>query len=231
MNGSLERTYKRKCFQGRGILARWLDRAFFSLLSGVCLYLLVRRFLPSLLLCFAVLLLLILWDAKRWNRFRRKLWQNAVGELRREDWMKREGARIRQAGGTILFPTPDRDALTGLCLRQGPGTVFHCFGASEKELEDVATALGCPLTFHSWGEGADPSREQVIRRLERDASKRGVGLWRSLLQLPGNRYLLAGCMLLMLSIWLRRAIYWRLLGTVCLVVGTIRRSFQRIAGT
>ena len=67
-------------------------------------------------------------------------------------------------------------------------------------------------------------REQMIERLKRDAPKRDRKLWHTLLHLPGNRYLLTGCALLLLSMVLRRALYWRLLGSLCLFIGAVRRA-------
>ena len=70
-----------------------------------------------------------------------------------------------------------------------------------------------------------------MERLVRDAPKRNMLPLKKLLHLPGNRYLLTGFMLLLLSMILRRALYWRLLGTLCLVIGTVRRSFHLFAKT
>ena len=210
-------------------MARWLDVGFFSFICGVALYILSGRVFLSLLLMIAALSFLILLDARRWGRFRQKLWKDAVSRLRREDWLRQEAERIRQAGETVLYPAPGRDELTGLCLRRGPGTAFHCFGEPKEELRAEALAVGCTLTFHPWGQGSEPSREQVEDRLRQDAPKRERKLWRALLRLPGKRYLVTGCLLLLLSIFLRRALYWRLLGSLCLFVGTCRRSFHRAA--
>lgn len=229
MDRTIEQAYKRKCFQGRGWMARWLDMGFFSPICGVGLYILSGRILLSLLLMTAVLVFLILLDARRWGRFRQKLWKGVANRLRREDWLRREAERIRQAGETVLFPTPDRDELMGLCLRLGPGTAFHCFGEPKEELMTEVGTVGCTLTFHPWGQGSEPSREQVEDRLRQDAPKRERKLWRMLLRLPGKRYLVIGCLLLLLSIFLQKALYWRLLGSLCLFIGTCRRSFHRVA--
>ena len=226
MDRSMERAYKRKCFQGRGWLARWLDKVFFSALCGICLFILCGSRLLSLLLIAGVLLLLCLLDRKRWNRFRHKLWQDAAHRLKREDWIKQEAEDIRRSGGTILFPTPDRDTFMGACLRFGPGTAFHSFGEPVEELRTEAVAFGCAMSFHPWGEGGEPSRERILERLRQDAPLRDHRLWRKLLHLPGNRYLLTGCLLLLLSVFLRKALYWRLLGSLCLLIGTFRRTFR-----
>lgn len=226
MDRILERSYKRTCFQGRGVVGRWLDRAFFSALAGAGLYILTGKALFALLLAGTALLLLILWDVRRWTRFRRKLWQGAATALKREDWLRKEAASLRQGGGVVLYPTPEGEALMGLCLRYGSGTAFHSFGAEQADLAAQAAALGCSLTVHPWGEGAEPSREQVLERLRRDAPRRTALPWRALLDLPGGRYLLTGCALLLLSMILRRALWWRLLGSACLVIGAIRRSLR-----
>ena len=231
MDRSTERVYKRKCFQGRGWTARWLDRVFFALLCGVCLYISVGRFFLSLLLAAAVLLLLTFLDMRRWDKFRQKLWQDAADRLRRETWLRKEAERIRQAGGIVLFPTPDRDALLGFCFRYGLDTVFHGFGEGREDLITEAAAYGCTLVFHPWGKGEAPSREQVTERLRQEAPKGGKRLWRMLLNLPGNRYLLTGGLLLLLSVFFRRALYWRLLGSLCLLIGAFRRSFPAIGET
>lgn len=231
MDGSTVRAYKRKCYQGRGWIARWLDRVFFALLCGACMYIPVGRFFLSLLLAAAALLLLTFLDMRRWDKFRQKLWQDAADRLRRETWLRKEAERIRQAGEITLFPTPDREALLGLCLRSGPGTTFHGFGEGREDLIAEAAAYGCTLVFHPWGQGEAPSREQVIERLRQEAPKGGKRLWRMLLHLPGNRYLLAGGLLLLLSVFLRRALYWRLLGSLCLLIGAFRRSFPTTGET
>lgn len=231
MDRTTARAYKRKCFQGRGIVARWLDRVFFSALGGVCLYILLRNLILSLLLGGAFLLLLVLWDRRRWARFRHRLWQRTVDQLWREDWLRQEAGRIRGSGGVLLYPVPDLDTLTGLCLRLGEGTAFHCVGDVKDSLIAAAQALGCSLTFHPWGQGEEPSREQVVERLVCDAPKRYALPWQKLLHLPGNRYLVTGLLLLLLSMILRRALYWRMLGTLCLVIGTVRRSFHLFAKT
>ena len=226
MDRKTEQAYKRKCFQGRGVLARWLDRAFFSGLSGVCLYIWKGSALFSCLLAGAVLLLLLVWEGRRWGRFRQKLWRDAAMELKREAWMEQEAARIRREGGVILFPTPEEDALTGACLCYDPGARFHCFGEPRENLIEKTRTMGCVLVFHPWQEGPEPDREQVIERLRRDAPRRDHRLWRSLLRLPGNRYLLTGMALILLSMVLRRALYWRLLGSLCLLIGAIRRALR-----
>lgn len=225
MDRMTERAYKRACFQGRGTVARWLDRAFFALLGGVCLYLTVRELLPSGLLSLALLAFFLLWDRRRWSRYRDRLWQDAIKALKREDWLRQAAEDIRQAGGTILYPTPDQDALTGYCLRLGAGAALHCFGEPDTALAAQAQGLDCTITFHPWGQGRSPHREQIEERLRRDAPKRERRLWRMLLHLPGNRYLVTGCVLLLLSILLRRALYWRLLGSLCLMIGAVRRTF------
>ena len=227
----MERAYKRKCFRGRGIVARWLDRVFFSALGGVCLYILRGGLVLSLLLFGAIVFLLVLWDMRRWSGFRQKLWQDTVTQLKREDWLIREAERIREAGGVILHPSPETERPMGQCLRLGRGTAFHCFGDVREELAATAEPFGCTVTFHPWGEGTEPSREQVLRRLERDMPRRKAKLWHRLVLLPGNRYLLAGGVLLLMSIFLRRALYWRLLGSLCLGIGALHRSFHFLAET
>ena len=231
MDRTTAHAYKRKCFQGRGIVARWLDRVFFSALGGVCLHILLRCLILSLLMGGAILLLLLLWDRRQWARFRQRLWRRTADQLQREDWLRQEAERIRRSGGVLLYPAPDMDTLTGLCLRLGEGTAFHCIGDVKDSLMAAAQALGCSLTSHPWGQGEEPSREQVTERLVRDAPKRNALPWQKLLHLPGNRYLLTGFLLLLLSMILRRALYWRLLGTLCLVIGTVRRSFHLLAKT
>ena len=130
------------------MVARSLDMAFFSLLGGACLYVLIRNLVYSTLLSAGLLLFYILWDRRRWHRYRQCIWQ----------------------------------------------------------------------------EGPEPRRERVVERLRRNAPKRDGALWKRLLDLPGNRYLLTGVLLLLLSIILRRALYWRILGSLCLLIGAIRRS-------
>ena len=212
-------------------MGRWLDRAFFSLLIGACLYIVTGKMAVSLLAFGTVLLLHMVIEKRRWCKYRQKLWQKAQDELRREDWLKQKALSIREAKGVILYPTPDMDSLTGLCLQRGQSTSFHCFGDIRNDLVEKAAAFGCTVSFHPWGEGATPSRDQIIRWLERNAPKRDTKLWKRLLHLPGGRYLLTGCLLLLLSILLRRALYWRLLGTLCLLIGALRRSFQTIGST
>lgn len=205
--------------------ARWLDRVFFALLGGVCLHIACRNLILSCLLSAGLLAFSLLWEKKRWERFQNNLWQRTAQTLGREAWLKGEAARIREAGGVILYPVPDGETLIGLCLRYGEGTAFHCFGEGkgDGDLTDRAKAMGCTLSFHPWQEGPEPSREQMIERLRRDAPHRDHRLWRSLLHLPGNRYLLTGGVLLLLSVVLRRALYWRLLGSLCMMLGALRR--------
>ena len=222
------RAYKRQCFQGRSAAARWLDRLFFSALCGAGLNILLGKLLPSLLLLGSALLLFTLWDGRRWSRFERKLYESVRDRLRREDWLLQEAERIRQGDGKLLYPTPEGDALSGFCLRYGPGTAFHCIGKEERDLVARAETFRCTVTFHPWGFGAEPSLEAVNERLKHDAPERRAKLWPALLRLPGNRYLLTGCLLLLLSVFLRRALYWRLLGTLCLFIGAIRRCFQTV---
>lgn len=224
MDRMTERAYMRKCFQGRGMVARSLDMAFFSLLGGACLYVLIRNLVFSTLLSAGLFLFFILWDRRRWHRYRQRIWQEADRSLRREAWLQQEAERIRGEGGVILYPTPDGERMIGLCLNFGQGTVLHSFGDTNNDLLATAEAYGCSVVFHPWQEGSEPSREQVVERLQRDAPKRVYALWKKLIQLPGNRYLLTGVLLLLLSIILRRALYWRILGSLCLLIGTIRRS-------
>lgn len=224
MDRMTERAYKRQCFQGRGMVARSLDMAFFSLLGGACLYVLIRNLVFSTLLSAGLLLFFILWDRRRWHRYRQCIWQEVARSLRREAWLQQEAERIRGEGGVIIYPTPDRERMMGLCLNLGKDTIFHSFGDTNNDLLAAAEAYGCSITFHSWQEGPEPSQEQVMEWLRRNAPKRDGALWKRLLDLPGNRYLLTGALLLLLSIVLRRALYWRFLGSLCLLIGAIRRS-------
>lgn len=231
MDRMTERAYKRECFQGRGMVARSLDMAFFSLLGGACLYVLIRNLVYSTLLSAGLLLFYILWDRRRWHRYRQCIWQEVARSLRREAWLQQEAERIRGEGGVIIYPTPDRERMIGLCLNLGKDTVFHSFGDTNNDLLAAAEAYGCSITFHSWQEGPESSQEQVMERLRRNAPKRDGALWKRLLDLPGNRYLLTGALLLLLSIVLRRALYWRFLGSLCLLIGAIRRSVTLYRGT
>ena len=189
------------------------------------MYLLCRNLPLSGLLVLGLLMMFLLWESRRWAKYKLDLWRKTATTLKREDWLRQEADRIRQEGGVILFPMPEAGALTGLCLRFGAGTKFHCFGDAQAELVALTEGFGCNLTFHPWREGRSPSREQVIERLRRDAPKRDRKLWHAVLHLPGNRYLLTGCGLLFLSLVLRQALYWRLLGSLCLMIGAIRRAF------
>ena len=222
----MERAYKRICFQGRGIITRWTDRVFFSLLGGVCLYIPCRNLTMSTMLFLAMLTFFLLWENRRWTKYKRDLWQKTVNTMKREAWLRQEATRIRQEGGEVLYPTPDAEVLLGFCLRFGAGTSFHCFGEPERDLIRIAEHYGCTLSIHPWQEGEETSPEQVLERLRRDAPKRDRKLLRALLHLPGSRYVLTGCVLLFLSMVLRRALYWRLLGSLCLVIGAIRRAFH-----
>ena len=224
MDRVTEQAYKRRCFQGRGMAARLLDMAFFSLLGGACLYVLKRNLGFSIFLSGMLLLVFVLWERKRWNRYKQCILQEATKALRREAWLQQEGESIRGKGGVILYPTPDRKDMIGFCLRLGQGTAYHCFGDTNEELLAVAEAFGCSIAFHPWQEGPEPSRAQVIERLRRDAPKRNYVLLKKLIQLPGNQFLLTGASLLLISIFLRRALYWRVLGSICLLVGAFRRS-------
>ncbi len=212
-------------------MARWLDRVFFSLLGGVSLYLVSRSLTLSCVLSLAFLTFLVLLDRNRWSKYRYKLYESAAKALKQEDWLRQTCARIRQEGGMILYPTPNTETFTGLCLHMGQGITFHCFGTPIEDLAVQASSLGCTLFFHPWGEGQNPSSDQVAERLRRDAPKRDRELWRKLLHLPGNRYLLTGCLLLSLSFILRRALCWRLLGSLCLLIGAFRRSFRLVTET
>lgn len=227
MKGSIERAYKQKCFQGRGMAARWLDRVFFSALGAISLLICTGKLFLSTLLFAAAMGMLTLWDLRRWRTYRLQVWRNAADELRRESWLKQEAMTIGQTGGTILYPTPDADTLIGHCLRQGQGASFHCFGEPQNDLIAAAAAWGCVLSFHPWGRGEEPNRNEVNERIIRDAPKGRPKLWRRLLQLSGNRYILAGCLLLLLSMGLGKALYWRLLGSLCLMIGALRRAFRQ----
>ena len=225
MDKRMELAYKRICFHGRGIVARWLDRVFFAVLGGICLYLQRRNLLLSGMLFIGILIMSLLWEYKRWTKYKRDLWKKTVKALKQENWLRQEAARIRQEGGEVLYPVPDAEALLGHCLRSGEDTSFHCFGEAKRELITLAERYGCMVSFLPWQEGAEPSREQVNERLQRDAPKGDRKVWSALLHLPGNRYLLTGCVLLLLSMVLRHALYWRLLGSLCLAIGAIRRAF------
>ena len=83
------------------------------------------------------------------------------------------------------------------------------------------------MSFHPWGRGEEPNRDEVNERIIRDAPKGRLKLWQRLLELSGNRYILAGCLLLLLSMGLRKALYWRLLGSLCLMIGALRRAFRQ----
>ena len=226
MNDKMIQAYKRICFHGRGIVARLTDRAFFSLLGGVCFFLLFGDRLLSVSFMAALLVTFLLWGHRRWMKYKHSIWQKTVKTLKQEDWLRQEAERIRQEGGKVLYPVPDAEALLDHCLRSGEGTTFHCFGEEKGELIALVESCGCTLSFHPWQEGSEPSREQVIERLRRDAPKRDRRIWHALLHLPGNRYLLTGCVLLLLSMALRHALYWRLLGSLCLCMGAIRRALH-----
>ena len=208
-----------------------LDRAFFSALGAVCLFIVLRCFVLSVLLFAAVFLLLSLWNERQWSRYKQQLWNRTAVALKRESWLKQEAERLRKQGGVILFPLPERDEFIGLCLRMGPGTGFHAFGGPKEELAKAADEMGCIVTFHPWGEGEAPTRGQIEERLRQKVPLRKGRLWNKLLQLPDNRYILTGCVLLLLSIILKRALYWRLLASLCLLIGAFRRTLHMIADT
>ena len=177
MDRVTEQAYKRRCFQGRGLVARSLDMAFFSLLGGACLYVLKRNLGFSILLSGMLLLVFVLWERKRWDRYKQCILQEATKALRREAWLQQEGESIRGKGGVILYPTPDRKDMIGFCLRLGQGTAYHCFGDTNEELLAVAEAFECSIAFHPWQEGPEPSRAQVIERLRREVRIFGQGLY------------------------------------------------------
>ena len=231
MEGAIERAYKRKCFQGRGTVARLLDRAFFSALGGACLYIVLRQALLSILLFAALFLLLNALGRIRWQKYRKQLWRSAASELKRENWLKQEAERLRQQGGVILIPSPERDELVGLCLRMGTGTSFHAFGGQQEELTTAADDMGCTVTFHPWGEGETPAREQIEARIRQEAPLRQRSLWKQLVKLSDSRYLMTGSVLLLLSIFVKGALYWRLLASLCLLIGAIRRTIHMAAET
>ena len=228
MDKRTERAYKRKCFLGRGALARWMDTAFSSLFGGACLYILRGNKMLSAFLSAGLLLFFVLWDRRRWIKYKQKLWLEASRALKRESWLKQEAERIRQAGGVIIYPTPDSKEMIGHCLRMGQGISFHCIGDERKELILAVSKLGSAITFHPWEEGSDPDREQIVEKLKSNMPKRNVLLWKDLLQVSGNRYMLAGASLLIISMFLRHALYWRLLGSLCLLIGAIRHSIQMV---
>ncbi len=231
MDKATEWAYKRKCFQGRGAWARWLDITFSSALGGVCLYILRGNLTLSVFFSAGLLLLFVVWDRRRWIKYQQKIRREASKAIQRESWMKQEAERIRQAGGLILYPTPDMEKMTGLCLNMKQGMVFHFFGDADEDITTVATKFGCSITFHPWGEGPEPDREQVEERLNRNILRRDGVKWRKVLYLSGNRYLLTGAVLLLISVFLRRALYWRLLGSLCLLMGALRRYFQMVTKT
>ena len=228
MDGLVTRAYKRTCFQGRGALARWLDRAFFSALGGLCLLIYCKLAWLALLFGLFLLALGCFIGKRRWETYRERLYRQAAQALRREAWMKEAGERIRVQGGVILYPTPDRETLKGACLLRGGGTNFHCFGNPDQALTEETEKLGCSLTFHPWGEGREPTPDEVETRLKLQAPQPRRGLWKTAVTLPGSRYYLAGGVLLLLSMVLRRALYWRLLGSLCLILGTGRRAFSSL---
>ena len=118
--------------------------------------------------------------------------------------------------------------MIGHCLRMGQGISFHCIGDERKELILAVSKLGSVITFHPWEEGSDPDREQIVEKLKSNMPKRNDLLWKDLLQMSGNRYMLAGASLLIISMFLRHALYWRLLGSLCLLIGAIRHSIQMV---
>lgn len=226
MDKTTERAYKRKCFRGRGRAVCILDRAFFSALGGLSLYILTGQRLLALFLFTAALVLFTLWDRNKWRRFRQKLWLDTAQQLKRENWLKHTAEEIRQGGGILLYPTPNGDAFTGLCLRHGQGTAFHCVGNPDEDLKERALWAGCTATFHPWMEGEAPKAEQVENRLIQTAPKRIAGIWGALLRLSGSRYLLTGFVLLVLSMFLRRALCWRMIGTLCLFIGSVKQAIH-----
>ena len=104
---------KRICFQGRGAIARALDRVFFAILSGLCLYIACGKLWLSVLMSASILLLQVALAKKRWTSYVRTLRKNTEKQLRQENWMEEEAVKIHAGGERILYPEPNGEELTG----------------------------------------------------------------------------------------------------------------------
>lgn len=217
---------KRICFQGRGTIARVLDRTFFAVLGGLCLYIGCGTWWLSALMSISIYLLLFALAKRRWDSYLKSLWNSMKTQLRQENWMEEEAARIRASGETILYPKPDAEKLTGYCLNAPKGTRFHCFEAESTTLAQIAENYGCVLLFHPRREGETPTDDQIESHIE---AKTPTGRKHTIIRILSqteSRYYIAGVVLLGLSMVLRRAVYWRILASLCFFVGTIKRMLH-----
>ena len=219
---------KKICFQGRGTVARALDRVFFAILSGLCLYIACGIWWLSALMSVSILLLQVALAKKRWTSYVRTMRKSTEKQLRQENWMIEEAAKIRAGGERILYPEPNGEELTGFCLNVSKGTRFHCFETENKALEQIAKDYGCVLVFHPKREGETPTDLQIENRIEMETPVRQKHTITRLLAQAESRYYTTGAVLLALSMVLRRAIYWRILASLCFGIGTIKRVIRHL---
>ncbi len=223
MERIIERAYKRDCFQGRGIVGRWTDWLFFSCLGGLLLFIAFRILWLSAVFTACLLLVQLAWASHRWTVYYQTLKNDICASLRRENWLTEEAARIRADSEVVLFPLPGRDRLIESCLNAPKGTRFHCFGTADASLCKVAEDYGCTLVFHPWGMGKKPTEEAVEKRIVDGSNVRKGGRIGKLFSQTDIRYFITGGALLLLSLFMNHAIYWRLTASVCFFFGTIKR--------
>ncbi len=222
MDKKIARAQKRKCFHGRGALARWTDRLFFAGLGGLCLYIVLKNWWLSITSAVCLLSIQMIWAKHRWESYQKDLRKKTSVALRKENWLKEEAVKIRSCGETILFPLPGKEQLSANCLNADKGTRFHCFGDEDKRLCEYAKSYGCILVFHPWGMGKVPTNEDIENRIAEvsDGSKNAL---HRIISQTYNRYFLTGACLLLFSITLRHAVYWRLLASLCFIIGAVKR--------
>ena len=145
--------YKRQCFGGKGVLARGADRLFLGTLGAAGLAILPGnsnfKWILAILGGTALLALLTILDARRFERYWKKLIVQTETRLRRLAFLRQGGEGQPPPGEIpILSLEPlSAEELSARCLSTGAGVVLRLYQQEDPSLTLAAAELGCRLHF------------------------------------------------------------------------------------
>lgn len=228
MDANTKRYYQKQCFGGRSLFARTVDNVFLCCLIAGALFILGVKSPWPFLIGMVGFLIVAGIEKARWSWFEKRLFEKTAQTLQRESWMRQKAEELKQPNKYLAYPTPENEELIGLCLRLNQGVEIHSFGNEDKDKKNLANAWGHSMVFHAFMPEEKPSMEEIEKRIEKGVKKNRYSFRQVAKAIPINRFFVSGIVLLVLSIFLRRAMYWRLMGSLCLSIGVLRFSFQTI---
>lgn len=226
--------YKRQCFGGKGLLARGADRLFLGTLGAAGLAILPGssnfKWILAILGGTALLALLTILDARRFERYWKKLIVQTETRLRRLAFLRQGGEGQPPPGEMpILSLEPlSAEELSARCLSTGAGVVLRLYQQEDPSLTLAAAELGCRLHFCPEIVDAIPLAPGAAETYlsARVPQKRTDGWKKRIKEIRPIRFLLAGALMLFCSCFLPRGMLYRLLAVAATAYGSVSMMLE-----